>query len=374
MKRAALLLLSGFLSWIGGGDVRSATIERLDDGSLPQAIFALEGAIEANDGERFVNKVLGVDAAIVVLSSYGGEIGAAIKIGQAIRLKGFQTLVLEDTVCASACGLIWLAGQPRLMAPNAQIGFHAAYDVSNGAPRERGAANAIVGAYLGALGFSQRTIIYVTAPAPDEMQWLTLADASMLGIEVQPFDAAPGPQGGPLEGRPDEIRPSTPGLARPRPDAFVGENPPQFRSYPADDFVLRNRSPVDLSSDEAWMYRTRLRNAAKQEPNFAGHYVIAEWGCGTTCVMGAAIDVASGRVTFLPASACCWTGVDANFKPLEFRLNSRLFVMAGLLNEQGKMGAHFFVFDGRAFNLLKTIETQSDFGASLSKESNPSFD
>ena len=86
--------------------------------------------------------------------------------------------------------------------------------------------------------------------------------------------------------------------------------------------------------------------------------------------MGATVDLVTGKVAFLPASACCWGAVDTNFKALEFRSNSRLLVMAGLLNEEGKMGAHFFVFDGGSFNFLKTIETSSDFGASLGKEQN----
>jgi hypothetical protein len=158
-------------------------------------------------------------------------------------------------------------------------------------------------------------------------------------------------------------------LARPQPET-VGEDIPQFREYPADSSPLTIRAPVDLSSPDAWTFRTRLRNAAKQEPNFAGQYVIASWGCGTTCVTGATVDLETGQVVFLPASVCCWGSVDANFKALEFRRNSRLLVMSGLLNEEGTMGAHFFVFDGGSFNLLTTIETSSDFGASLGKEQN----
>ena len=44
--------------------------------------------------------------------------------------------------------------------------------------------------------------------------------------------------------------------------------------------------------------------------------------------------------------------------------------MSGLINEEGAMGAHFFVFDDGSFNFLTTIETSSDFGASLGKDQN----
>jgi len=60
--------------------------------------------------------------------------------------------------------------------------------------------------------------------------------------------------------------------------------------------------------------------------------------------------------------------VDENFNALEFRRNSRLLVMSGLINEYGTMGAHFFVFDNGTFNFLTTIETSSDFGAASRKQ------
>ena len=32
------------------------------------------------------------------------------------------------------------------------------------------------------------------------------------------------------------------------------------------------------------LFRTRIRKGAAKGPNFAGHYTIADWGCGTRCV------------------------------------------------------------------------------------------
>jgi hypothetical protein len=48
--------------------------------------------------------------------------------------------VLDE--CYSACASIWLAGTPRMMAPQAKIGFHAAS--VNG--QEKGRGNPLVGA------------------------------------------------------------------------------------------------------------------------------------------------------------------------------------------------------------------------------------
>ena len=139
---------------------------------------------------------------------------------------------------------------------------------------------------------------------------------------------------------------------------------PKFRDFPAATPALPETPPVQITSPEAWAYRARLREAANQPPNFAGHYVLAQWGCGTTCVTGAAVDLLTGKATFLPFSVCCWGTVDDGFKPIETRPDSRLAVFSGLRNEAGEMGSHCHSFDGTQFSHLLTVEMPSDFGAS----------
>ncbi|BCH22094.1 hypothetical protein MesoLjLb_18790 [Mesorhizobium sp. L-8-3] len=45
-------------------------------------------------------------------------------------------------------------------------------------------ANAVVGLFLGELGFGQNVVIYATSAPPEGMQWLSLRDAALLGIDV----------------------------------------------------------------------------------------------------------------------------------------------------------------------------------------------
>ena len=89
--------------------------------------------------------------------------------------------------------------------------------------------------------------------------------------------------------------------------------PPRFEDYPAGAaFAGRNRFFLDRMD---LGYRTRLHEAAQQRPDFAGHYVLALWGCGAECLMGAAVDVRSGRVTWLPGDTiCCWFSGPQNEK------------------------------------------------------------
>lgn len=65
-----------------------------------------------------------------------------------------------------------------------------------------------------------------------------------------------------------------------------------------DNAVLNS---VDLSSHpDAANFRTRLEDNIGGVANFAGHYILTSWGCGTMCQMNAVIDVLNGDV-FFPA-------------------------------------------------------------------------
>lgn len=148
------------------------------------AIVVVIGDFEVGDEKSFIQSVLPLDRAVVVLNSSGGNLYAGIEIGKAIRLKSFSTLVPKNSVCASACAIAWLAGDHRFVEANGQVGFHAAYTEDAGRKISSGMANAMVGAYLNQLGFSQSAIMYVTSAPPEAIQWLSELDAKNYGLEV----------------------------------------------------------------------------------------------------------------------------------------------------------------------------------------------
>ena len=160
---------------------RAATFNTIQ-GDPP--VVMVDGEIMQGDGERFANQVASLDQAIIALGSPGGSVISGLRMGQLIRDRGFSTYVPDRVICASACGLVWLAGQKRIMAPMARIGFHAAYVVRRGQARESGAGNALIGAYLSRLGLSDEAIFYVAQAPPDDMTWLSPAMANRLGLDV----------------------------------------------------------------------------------------------------------------------------------------------------------------------------------------------
>lgn len=79
---------------------------------------------------------------------------------------------------------------------------------------------------------------------------------------------------------------------------------------------------VDFSTNpEAKLYKTTIEEQVSEGANFAGHYTVAAWGCGTECQGFAVIDVANGKIIeyqpqhFLQAA-----------QGLEFSLESNILV------------------------------------------------
>jgi hypothetical protein len=133
---------------------------------------------------------------------------------------------------------------------------------------------------------------------------------------------------------------------------------PRFNDYPVNERHTGKTAPLVLSR-AAREFRTRLRQAAAEKPNFAGRFIVTTWGCGTECVYGAIIDAKTGQVFMLPFSLCCWgpgTGRDDNFKPVEFRLGSNLIVLSGARDEKdGDYATRFYRFQNHRLVLVKTI-------------------
>jgi hypothetical protein len=75
--------------------------------------------------------------------------------------------------------------------------------------------------------------------------------------------------------------------------------PPPFDSLPVHSDSVTERVAVDLTSHrDARRFRTMLREGARKGVNFAGHFALVTWGCGTDCRQLAIIEARSGRVFF----------------------------------------------------------------------------
>jgi hypothetical protein len=169
------------------------------------------GDIEAGDDKTFHKKV-GVlsdpEKVVVTLTSDGGQFVTAFLVGDHIRLTGMTTFVPAGKTCASACAFVWLAGRPRTFGGGARIGFHGVYDARSG--QQLGLPNALLGTYLGYLGFGYDAVIWMVSAQPKAMHWLTAESAKKYGIDYEPLSSRHAVPSAPNAPRPEQLPPPSP--------------------------------------------------------------------------------------------------------------------------------------------------------------------
>jgi hypothetical protein len=145
---------------------------------------------------------------------------------------------------------------------------------------------------------------------------------------------------------------------------FAQSTTPTFRQYAAKVLKPKNVRVNLKSHKNANMFRTNLRNAAKEGVNFAGHYILTTWGCGTNCSQSAIIDARNGRVFFpsiLEGAGFGFCELPDDTEPIVFRPNSRLLILSGfkggdLSSENGRCGIYYLEWTGRDFRQVKFEE------------------
>ncbi len=144
---------------------------------------------------------------------------------------------------------------------------------------------------------------------------------------------------------------------------------PRFEDYPAPVYKGRVAPPNLSRSKEARVFRTRLREEAKQGVNFAGHYTVAEWGCGAGCLEVAIIDAKTGAV-FFPKELNgfgVWFWGDKDYDAVQFKPNSKLLIVSGFPAaetdaDEPKSGLYYYEWTGDRLKLVKLVEKKRDAG------------
>lgn len=144
-------------------------------------------------------------------------------------------------------------------------------------------------------------------------------------------------------------------------NAFA-QKTPTFRQYAAKVEKTKAKKINFASHKRAKTFRTNLSNALKEGVNFAGHYILASWGCGTNCNDGGIIDARTGNVYFpkeLEGIGIGFCEIDyETVEPLAFKPDSRLLVLSGfkggdLNSEKSSCGIYYFEWTGTAFKQVK---------------------
>jgi len=191
--RSRLLCALG-LAASGFATPASAAVEH---STLDRGIEAIviTGDILDGDDTRFGELSRRYPRAVVYLESAGGSLQPAIEIGKLLHARHHATAVLDGSTCTSACALIWIAGTPRYLGPEAHLGFHASYYDAGGRLVETGVGNAMVGHYLAQLDLPEDAAVFATIASPYEINWLTPENSGEADIPFEPTPASlPAPR------------------------------------------------------------------------------------------------------------------------------------------------------------------------------------
>ena len=117
------------------------------------------------------------------------------------------------------------------------------------------------------------------------------------------------------------------------------------------------------------MYRTEIRSGALGIPNFAGHFTVILWGCGSACLGGAIADARTGDVVDLPFRnvgagagyqfADGTVALQENWQMISFKPDSSLLIVRGCLNDDAqKCAIYFYQWHAHRVRLLRSIRAR----------------
>ncbi|MDP4197158.1 MAG: hypothetical protein Q8940_19070, partial [Bacteroidota bacterium] len=135
---------------------------------------------------------------------------------------------------------------------------------------------------------------------------------------------------------------------------------PKFEDYHIKNIYSGKTHTVAFHNNpQARMFRTVLRNGAIKGANFAGHYTVVIWGCGTSCQSFAIIDQIDGKVYFAKElSLVSYADYLEDDYGLKFRPDSRLLIVNGRPDEDRNKGRYYYEWKDNKLKLIKMIPVQ----------------
>ena len=154
---------------------------------------------------------------------------------------------------------------------------------------------------------------------------------------------------------------------------------PRFEDYPVKDIFTGTPAAPILATPQQKLFRTRIREGASKGtgvmrdgkeqagPNFAGHFIIVEWYCGSPCAMNAMVDAITGKIYAPPISEGLVLPVITPGDPdpcpqwgpatVKFRLDSKLMIVEANPNfPKDKMNyRHYLLWENNRWKLLRRV-------------------
>jgi hypothetical protein len=155
------------------------------------------GLFSKDSGDDFskIIKQLPLEKRRVVLhlSSLGGNLAGAIKLGQLLREHEIHTQTgFKESVCYSACAYAFMGGRVRELGPQAKLGVHQFYSKTNELNASTSQSiSAMLSIYMDLMGIDKKILQLALSTQPNKITLIGKAQAQQLLIDnsQQPFQA-----------------------------------------------------------------------------------------------------------------------------------------------------------------------------------------
>ncbi len=150
-------------------------------------------------------------------------------------------------------------------------------------------------------------------------------------------------------------------------NAASGADAPRFSDFPVRQVFTgkptepRFRPAEDRYPNGFGHFRDGVAIDAERGPNFAGHYTLARWTCGSGCSSMIVVDSITGKLyRHMPFGSLVLPRLDADFEPWSFRLDSRLLIVEGYFDidvpdKDSECSRRYYEWFGTSFRLLRRV-------------------
>jgi hypothetical protein len=160
---------------------------------------------------------------------------------------------------------------------------------------------------------------------------------------------------------------------------------PKFEDYPVNEVFDHTPHPPILTTPQQRHFRTRIREGVEKGwgvwinggwgkeqnrpgPNFAGHYIVIIWGCGSGCIEMAMSDAETGTVYNPPISEggfvlpmLVFPNSAGGAAELQYRKDSQLMIIRATPHPSRRdaiPGAFYFLWQGNHWTLLRRVQIE----------------
>lgn len=152
-------------------------------------IESMTGEIVEGDAERLRSAIKAANDTgklleSIRLNSIGGNLLEGVKLAEIVRFAKMTTNVSSSAVCASACFLLFAAGERKFANYTAQIGVHGAADQSGAETIQSNAATVSMAKVAKELGVPDSIIGRMVVTPPGDMVWLSPVDLQSMGTTM----------------------------------------------------------------------------------------------------------------------------------------------------------------------------------------------